>query len=89
MVKLNNFNFVTSLGKSNNYISTSKYTLLNFIPKAFCAHFSKFINLLSLLLAITQFFEELKVGFLGSFIAPCLMATLISFAKELLEDLDR
>lgn len=51
--------------------------------------FCLFSNQFYLLMAISQFFDELKVGFLFSYIAPLAFVLLIVFIKEALDDIYR
>ena len=48
--------FINSINtdNENNKISTSKYTLLNFIPKILLEQFSKMANIYFLIIAVMQ-----------------------------------
>lgn len=46
----------------SNRIDNSKYSLLTFIPMVFYHQFKHFLNLYFLLIALTQFYDLLRVG---------------------------
>ena len=89
VVKLNNFNFVTSARSIDNLVTTSRYTLFNFLPKVALSHFSKLPNLLFLLAAASQLYEPLTVGVPLAFVLPAAVATILAVIKELVEDVGR
>lgn len=51
--------------------------------------FKYFFNLFFLLVCISQFFEQLRVGFLISYLAPLLFVLTITMIKEAFEDYNR
>ena len=56
--------------KFENTIKNQKYNLITFFPLALFNQFRYFNNQFYLLMAISQFIPELKVGFLFSDVAP-------------------
>lgn len=48
--------------KITNEINNQKYTVLTFLPHFLYDQFSTFFNLFFLLITVSQFFDELKVG---------------------------
>lgn len=87
-IKFNNFNFVLR-GIPNNRINNQRYTIISFIPIVLFDQFKYFFNLFFLLVCISQFFEQLRVGFLISYLAPLLFVLAITMIKEAFEDYNR
>ena len=73
----------------SNQEENNKYNLITFIPVVLFNQFKQFGNFFYLLLSISQFFDELKVGFLFTYIAPLAFVVFVSMSKELYDDINR
>ncbi|KAM7513772.1 hypothetical protein LguiA_003355 [Lonicera macranthoides] len=69
----------------SNYISTTKYNILTFIPKAIYEQFRRVANVYFLLAAILSLFPVAPFSAV-SMIAPLMFVVGLSMAKEYLED---
>ncbi|KAL4446594.1 hypothetical protein ABPG74_005532 [Tetrahymena malaccensis] len=74
---------------SPNVINNQKYTVQNFIPKVLYNQFKYFFNLFFLLIALSQFIPQLKVGFLFSYVAPLVMVLTFTMCNEAYDDYKR
>ena len=72
-----------------NIVANTKYNLLTFVPLVLYTQFKYFLNAFSLLLALTQLFQILRVGFVITYIGPLLFILSISISKEAYDDLTR
>ena len=70
----------------SNVISTSKYTLYNFIPLALLYQYANFFNIFVLLNTIIICIKQLSTVSPISAIVPFIIVTLINLIKEALED---
>ena len=68
---------------TSNKINNCKYNLFLLLPFFLFDQYKYFGNLYFLLLAITQFFDSLKVGFMITYIGPIIIILGFSLAKEL------
>ena len=73
----------------SNEVLNHKYNLISFIPVVLFNQFKLFGNFFYLLMTITQFIEELKVGFLFSYLSPLVIVVGVSMIKELYDDINR
>ena len=73
----------------SNKIENQKYNLITFIPVVLFNQFKQFGNFFYLLMSVSQFFNDLKVGFLFTYIAPLAVVVAISMIKELYDDINR
>ena len=73
----------------SNKIENQKYNLITFIPVVLYNQFKQFGNLFYLIMSITQFFDDLKVGFLFTYVSPLAIVVTISMLKELYDDINR
>ena len=73
----------------SNKIENQKYNLITFIPVVLYNQFKQFGNFFYLIMSVSQFFEELKVGFLFTYISPLAIVVTISMLKELYDDINR
>ena len=73
----------------SNKIENHKYNLITFIPVVLFNQFKQFGNFFYLIMSITQFFDELVVGFLFTYISPLVIVVSISMLKELYDDIIR
>ena len=69
-----------------NIIRNQKYNIITLIPFVLFNQFSLFSNQFYLLMAVSQFFDSLKVGFLFSYIAPLALVLFITIFKEGYDD---
>lgn len=73
----------------SNEVLNHKYNLITFIPVVLFNQFKLFGNLFYLIMTITQFIDELKVGFLFSYLSPLAIVVGVSMLKELYDDINR
>ena len=73
----------------SNKDENNKYNVITFIPITLFNQFRQFGNLFYLILTITQFFPQLAVGFLFTYIAPLAFVVAVSMGKELYDDINR
>ncbi|KAI9673108.1 MAG: putative aminophospholipid-translocase [Trizodia sp. TS-e1964] len=72
-----------------NAISNAKYTPWSFLPLTLYNEFSFFLNLYFLLVALSQIFKPLRIGYLSSYIVPLAFVLTITLGKEALDDISR
>ncbi|KIK68995.1 hypothetical protein GYMLUDRAFT_35032 [Collybiopsis luxurians FD-317 M1] len=73
----------------SNYVSTSKYNMLTFVPKFLTEQFSKYANLFFLFTACIQQIPDVSPTNQYTTIAPLAVVLLVSAFKEMQEDLKR
>ena len=73
----------------SNQEENHKYNLITFFPVVLFNQFKQFGNFFYLLMSISQFIPELKVGFLFTYISPLAFVVLVSMSKELYDDINR
>ena len=73
----------------SNKIENHKYNLITFIPIVLFNQFKQFGNFFYLIMSISQFFPQLVVGFLFTYISPLAIVVSISMLKELYDDINR
>ena len=73
----------------SNQEENSKYNLITFVPVVLFNQFKQFGNFFYLIMSISQFFPELKVGFLFTYISPLAFVVCVSMVKELYDDINR
>ena len=73
----------------SNKIQNHKYNLITFIPIVLFNQFKQFGNFFYLIMSVSQFFDELVVGFLFTYISPLAIVVSISMLKELYDDINR
>ncbi|KAJ4973240.1 hypothetical protein NE237_006414 [Protea cynaroides] len=76
------------LNYSTNYVSTTKYTPANFIPKSLFEQFRRVANIYFLVVACVSF-TPLAPYQAGSVVLPLVLVIGVSMAKEAVEDLRR
>ena len=84
----------TSLNKfkfehKTNYITTTKYNFITFIPKSFLLQFTRLPNVYFLIIAIIQSIPLISPLSGASAIIPLLFVLLVSMIRELIEDIQR
>ena len=73
----------------SNKIENQKYNLITFIPVVLFNQFKQFGNFFYLIMSASQFYDELVVGFLFTYISPLAIVVSISMLKELYDDINR
>ena len=73
----------------SNKVENNKYTLISFFPVTLFNQFKQFGNFFYLLLSITQFIPQLKVGFAFTYISPLAFVIMVSMVKEAYDDINR
>jgi len=73
----------------SNQEENNKYNILTFIPLVLFNQFKQFGNFFYLIMSISQFIPELKVGFMFAYISPLAFVICVSMAKELYDDINR
>jgi phospholipid-translocating ATPase len=74
---------------SPNIIRNQKYKAITLIPIVLYNQFKFFSNLFFLLIAVSQFFPPLRVGFLFTYVAPLAIVLAITIIKEAVDDFKR
>jgi phospholipid-translocating ATPase len=69
-----------------NKLNNQKYNLCTLIPIVLFNQFKFFYNFFFLMIALSQFIQELKVGFLFTYVAPLVFVLMITIAKEAFDD---
>ncbi len=65
-----------------NIIKNTKYNIMTFVPIVMFNQFKYFFNLFFLLMALTQFYPPLKVGYLFTYYAPLVLVLTLTMLKE-------
>lgn len=73
----------------SNRQRNQKYNLLTFLPVVLYNQFKFFYNSFFLLIALSQFYPPLKVGFMFTYIAPLAFVLAITVIKEGVDDFQR
>ena len=73
----------------SNKEENNKYNIVTFLPITLFNQFRQFGNFFYLLMSISQFFPEIAVGFLFTYIAPLAFVIAVSMGKELYDDINR
>lgn len=72
-----------------NIIDNSKYSVISFLPLVLYHQFRYFFNLFFLIIALSQFVNMLKVGFMFTYVAPLALVLGFTLAKEGYDDYNR
>eukprot|EP01060_Flectonema_neradi_P005335 TRINITY_DN13533_c0_g1_i2.p1 TRINITY_DN13533_c0_g1~~TRINITY_DN13533_c0_g1_i2.p1 ORF type:complete len:1216 (+),score=261.43 TRINITY_DN13533_c0_g1_i2:203-3850(+) len=72
-----------------NIVRNQKYSVASFIPISLYEQFKYFFNMYFLVVAISQFFPPLQVGFLFTYVAPLAFVVAIALLKEAYDDFQR
>lgn len=70
-----------------NRQNNTKYNLLTFLPVVLYNQFKFFYNMFFLLIALSQFYPPLKVGFLFTYVSPLVFVLMITLVKEAADDI--
>ena len=73
----------------SNKEENNKFNVVTFFPITLFNQFRQFGNFFYLLMSISQFFPELAVGFLFTYISPLAFVIAVSMGKELYDDINR
>ena len=69
-----------------NRQNNQKYNVISLIPMVLFHQFKFFYNFFFLIIGLSQFIPELKVGFMFTYIAPLVFVLLITIVKEAFDD---
>eukprot|EP00756_Hemistasia_phaeocysticola_P020230 Hpha_TRINITY_DN15709_c4_g5::TRINITY_DN15709_c4_g5_i1::g.37294::m.37294/K01530/E3.6.3.1; phospholipid-translocating ATPase len=72
-----------------NVVRNQKYSVWTFLPMTLYEQFKYFFNMYFLLVAVSQFYPPLQVGFLFTYVAPLVFVIAVSLLKEAYDDLQR
>ena len=72
-----------------NAVSNAKYSPWSFLPITLYNEFSFFFNLYFLLVALSQIFKPLRIGYLSTYVVPLALVLWITLAKEAYDDIER
>ena len=73
----------------SNKLVNNKYNIITFVPVVLFNQFKFFYNLFFLLISLSQFVPQLKVGYLFTYISPLVFVLLITMCKEAFDDIQR
>ena len=73
----------------SNYISTSKYTLITFLPKSLLLQFKRYANIYFLIIAILQSISIISPLNPFTAVAPFVFVVGLSMLREMYEDIQR
>ena len=73
----------------NNTVSTTKYNIITFIPKALFYQFQRLANIYFLVTAILSCFKIITPVASSTALIPIIFVLLISLIRELIEDINR
>ena len=73
----------------SNKVENYKYNMLLFLPTVIYNQFKQFGNFFYLVMAISQFIPDIKVGFLFAYVSPLCVVVIVSLLKELIDDVNR
>lgn len=73
----------------SNAISNAKYNALTFVPVILYEQFKFFFNLYFLLVALSQAWPALRIGYLSSYIVPLAFVLSVTMGKEAWDDIQR
>lgn len=72
-----------------NVIRNQKYNLFTFLPKVLFEQFKFFLNLYFLVMAMTQFFPDIRIGYLYTYWGPLGFVLTVTMFREAVDDLRR
>ena len=73
----------------SNKVENHKYNVLLFLPTVIYNQFKQFGNFFYLIMTISQFIPEIKVGFLFAYLSPLCVVIVVSLLKEMIDDINR
>ena len=74
---------------NDNTIKNTKYNLITFLPVFFFNQFKYFFNFYYLCLCLSQFVNELKIGFLFTYIGPLAFVLFLSLFNEIVDEVTK
>ncbi|XP_012936830.1 probable phospholipid-transporting ATPase IIB isoform X3 [Aplysia californica] len=72
-----------------NVVRNQKYSIITFIPKVLFEQFKFFLNLYFLIIALSQFIPELRIGYLYTYWGPLAFVLFVTMSREALDDYRR
>ncbi|ORX66708.1 phospholipid-translocating P-type ATPase [Linderina pennispora] len=69
-----------------NVVSNNKYNFVTFLPLVLFEQFKFFFNLYFLLVALSQFVPQLRIGYLVTYVGPLVFVLAVTMAKEWHDD---
>lgn len=72
-----------------NTVSNAKYNALTFFPVILYEQFKFFFNLYFLLVALSQAWPPLRIGYLSSYVVPLAFVLTVTMGKEAYDDIQR
>ncbi|XP_048762604.1 probable phospholipid-transporting ATPase IIB [Ostrea edulis] len=72
-----------------NVIRNQKYSIISFIPKVLFEQFKFFLNLYFLVMALSQFIPEIRIGYLYTYWGPLGFVIFVTMCREALDDFRR
>ncbi|KAJ2326813.1 putative aminophospholipid-translocase [Coemansia sp. RSA 2611] len=69
-----------------NVVSNNKYNIITFLPLVLFEQFKFFFNLYFLLVALSQFVPQLRIGYLFTYVGPLVFVLAVTMAKEWHDD---
>ncbi|THD25645.1 Phospholipid-transporting ATPase [Fasciola hepatica] len=73
----------------SNKINNQKYNIFSFLPLVLFEQFSVFLNLIYLILALSQFIPDLRVGALYTYWGPLGFVLCVTLIREAIDDVRR
>ncbi|KAJ2125846.1 putative aminophospholipid-translocase [Coemansia sp. RSA 720] len=72
-----------------NVVSNNKYNIITFLPLVLFEQFKFFFNMYFLLVALSQFVPQLRIGYLFTYVGPLVFVLAVTMAKEWHDDYAR
>ncbi|KAL1115480.1 hypothetical protein AAG570_007510, partial [Ranatra chinensis] len=72
-----------------NVIRNQKYNIITFLPLVLFQQFKFFLNLYFLIMALSQFIPDLRLGYLYTYWGPLCFVLLVTISREAVDDLRR
>ncbi|XP_044744266.1 probable phospholipid-transporting ATPase IIB isoform X1 [Coccinella septempunctata] len=72
-----------------NAIRNQKYNIITFLPLVLFQQFKFFLNLYFLLMALSQFVPDIRIGYLYTYWGPLCFVLLVTICREAVDDLRR
>lgn len=72
-----------------NAIRNQKYNIITFLPLVLYQQFKFFLNLYFLIMALSQFVPEIRIGYLYTYWGPLCFVLLVTICREAVDDLRR
>ncbi|KAK3086037.1 hypothetical protein FSP39_012460 [Pinctada imbricata] len=72
-----------------NVIRNQKYSIITFIPKVLFEQFKFFLNLYFLIMALSQFIPEIRIGYLYTYWGPLGFVIFVTMCREAWDDFRR